>query len=123
MTLALVAMTAAAYGYFRWAGYYLFMGGWTLGFLTLTPLILKAMMFDRQPLIGLLLIGMKIILLLLAFIVLGHWSRSEPSVKVLGTALVAGAVTPLVVVVLRALGGAIEPQRETKKPMTEEGKP
>jgi hypothetical protein len=116
-------MTAAAYGYLHWAGYYLFMGGWTLGFLTLTPLILKAMLFDRQPLVGLLLIGMKIILLLVALVVLSHWSRSEPSVKVLGTALVAGGVTPLVVVVLRALGGALEPQPETKKPKTEEGKP
>lgn len=115
-------MTATAYGYPRWGGYYLFMGVWSLGFLSLTPLILKAMLFDRQPLIGLVLIGMKIILVLVAFIVLTHWSRSEPSVKVLGSALVAGAVTPLAVVVLRVLGGATEPRSEATKPKTE-GKP
>lgn len=123
LTLVLVAMTATAYGYPRWGGYYLFMGLGTLLFLGLTPLVLKAMLFDRRPAVGLLLIGAKVILLLVMFVALDAWSRREPGRLLLGTALVAGGVTPLAVVVLRVLGGAMGPQPDDGKSKREEGKP
>lgn len=121
-TLALVALTALTYGYPRWAGYYFFAGIWTLAFLSLTPLVLKAMMFDRRPLRGLGLIALKIALLALMMLTLMHWSADDKNVKVLGTGLVAGVTTPLLVIVLRVLGGALNP-RPTKPNNTTEGKP
>lgn len=120
LTVGLVAMTAAVYGYPRWGGYYLFAGVWMLTFLSLTPLILKAMMFDRRAGVGLGLIALKILLLGAMIGVLSFWSRREASRLVLGTALAAGLVTPLLVVVLRVLGGALGPQSEKPKSMTEE---
>jgi hypothetical protein len=109
VTLALVAMTAAVYWSPAWAGYYLFAGSWTVVFLGLTPLIVKAFMFDRRPLRGLAYVAGKIAWLAVAVLVLAHWSRGQASQLLFGTALVAGVTTPLLVILLRALGAM--PQR------------
>lgn len=104
ITLGLVASVAAVYWSPAWAGYYLFAGVWALLFLGLSPLVLKAFMFDRRPLWGVLLLGAKLVLMGLMFVVCLHWSRTESNKVLLGSALVAGLSTLFVVLVLRAIG-------------------
>lgn len=104
VTLALVAMTAAVYWSPAWAGYYLVTGFWTVVFLGLTSLIIKAFLFDRRTLRGLAYVAGKIALLALALAVLIYWSPNQSNQILFGTALVAGVTTPLLVILLRALG-------------------
>lgn len=119
VTLALVAGFAIAYGYPRWAGYYLAAGVWALVFLGLTPLVIKAMMFDRRPLLGLGLLAGKFVWLGAMFALFLHWSRGGASAKTLGSALIAGVTTPLLVVVLRALGSLNRPSEANSISMRE----
>lgn len=119
VTLLLVTGFAAAYGYARWAGYYIAAGVWSLVFLGLTPLVIKAMMFDRRPLLGLALLVAKFFWLGAMFALFMHWSRGGASARVLGSALIAGVTTPLLVVVLRALGSLNRPPEDNLKSMRE----
>lgn len=107
-TLGLVAMTVAVYGHPAWGLIYLATGVWSLLFLALTPLIIKAFAFDRKPLRGILLIVLKIAWLALMFVSCLALSHSRVAGLVIQTALIAGITTPLAVVALRAAGGAQE---------------
>ena len=107
-TLILVTMTVTVYGIPAWAGYYLATGLWSLVFLALTPLIVKAIMFDRRPLAGLGLAAVKVVWLGLMLAFCLHWSAKAASPMVFKTALIAGVTTPLAVIVLRAVGAACE---------------
>jgi hypothetical protein len=104
VTLALVGMTVAVYWSRGWAIQYVASGLWTLGFLILTPLVMKALMFDGRPLTGLGLLMLKIGWLGLA-VALAVAGREQWVWRPL--ALVAGVTTPLAVLTLRALGRAI----------------
>lgn len=107
VTLVLVALVAATYFHAAlWAGQYLASGAWMLGFLGLTPLIIKALLFDGDVLRGIALVMVKMVLLGLMFAALWYWTRGTYDKLAFGSAIVSGGVTPFVVVLLRALGGA-----------------
>lgn len=106
LTLGLVALNVAVYWSPRWAGAYLLSGIWALVFFALTPLIIKSMMFERRPLRGLALIGLKVFWLLLLLIVLSMGVGEAAVGRLTITAVIAGLTTPLAVVFLRALGAA-----------------
>jgi hypothetical protein len=67
------------------------------------------MMFDRRPALGLALIAFKFCWLGLVFWAFVHWNRAGASARLPGSALIAGVTTPLAVIVLRAMGGALTP--------------
>ena len=112
----LVALTVAVYWSPLWAGRYLFSGIWALIFyslkakrddksiISLTPLILKAYLFDGRRWRGLILMGLKLLWMALLFAVCSYWPLAEGQQALDGSALVAGVTTPLIVVVLRVLG-------------------
>jgi len=76
--------------------------------LGLTPLIVKALVFDRRRMLGLALLAGKLAWAAMFIIVCWHWSRGETHPVRLGSALLAGVTTPFVVLVLRAVGAAME---------------
>ena len=104
ITLGLVALTVAVYWSRAWAGWYLVSGVWAVVFFALTPLIIKALVFDRRLLAGLSLTALKLIWLGLMLGLCLYATRAGQDSTRLGSALLAGVSTPLVVVVLRALG-------------------
>jgi len=107
-TMLCVALIAASCKSPSWAGWYLLAGGWALVFFSLTPLILKEMLFDRRKGRALGLIGLKLAWMgLMTGICWAGASRPGASTAIFGTALVAGITTPLAVVVLRAFGTVI----------------
>ncbi len=108
LTLALVFLNAWVYFDRGWAYRYLFTGIWTLLFLGLTPLILKEMLFTRRVLHAFALIGAKLLLLALMVAAFVVWSKAKPGAASLGSSLTAGVSTPLVVIVLRAIGSQMK---------------
>lgn len=122
ITLGLVGAMAAVYlQNFTWAGLYVFCAVAALVFFGLTPLIVKSMLVDRRMLTGALLILMKIAWLGVIFAVLNYWTGlldDVPRVQT-GSAMIAGITTPLIVLVLRALGrpgGAGQAENGRDKP-------
>lgn len=115
VVLVLVAAWALKLGYHAWAAAYLFAGVWVTAFLTLTPLIIKAFMFDRRPLAGLVYGAGKLVLLAILVIVLSRITGSPRGQLVSGTAVIAGLTTPLLVVTLMAVGRLLNPP-EAKTP-------
>ena len=104
VTIVLVALCAGVYRSLPWAGVYLAAALWSLGFFAITPFIFKAMLFDRRTGRGRLLIALKLFWMSL-MLLFGWWIGTLGLDRTLtGSALVAGVVTPLVVVTLRVLG-------------------
>lgn len=108
ITLALVALNAWVYFDRDWAYRYFFAGIWTLAFLGLTPLILKEILFTRRLLNALGLIGAKLILLGIMLGACIVWSNARPGALNFGSSLIAGVSTPLIVVLLRAIGSQMK---------------
>lgn len=111
IALVLVALNAWIYFDRGWALRYLFTGVWALLFLGLTPLILKTMMFDRRLPRALGLIAAKMALIGLMIAACIWWSGGKASPVGFGSSLAAGVSTPLVVVVLRAIGAQTKSSR------------
>ena len=107
VTMVLVALNVAVYINPVWAGWYLVAGAWAMVFFTLTPLILKELLFDRRRGRAIWLVAAKLAWMGLMVGICMVGSRSEAGGKVFGTALVAGITTPLGVVLLRTLGAAM----------------
>lgn len=111
VTLFLVALSARVYFNGGWAMRYFFSGVWTLMFLGLTPLILKAMIFDQNILLAFALIAAKLALIGVMIAVCIWWSGKNANAVGFGSSLTAGVSTPLVVVVLRAIGAQMKSPR------------
>jgi hypothetical protein len=122
VTSLLVALTVAVYWSPLWAGRYLFSGIWALVFFSLTPLIIKAFLFDGRSLRGLALLGLKLLWVGLMFVVCFNWPLAEGREILDGSALVAGVTTPLLVVTLRAIG-AMTCQNNTEPDKAPESEP
>lgn len=110
VALALVALNAAVYFDRAWAGRYLFAGVWTLLFLGLTPLILKELLFAPQRLLRAFgLVGVKLALIAVMIAACLYWTRPGAATPAgFGSSLAAGVSTPLVVLVLRAIGSQMK---------------
>jgi hypothetical protein len=107
-----VASMAALYFDPLWGWQYLLTALWALVFYTLTPLILKALMFDGRTLLGLGLMVGKLIWMGLIFWVISGWATAGDSRGVVVTGVLAGILTPLAVVSLRLIGRHLSgPQR------------
>ena len=106
ITSLLVAAFAAVYFSRAWAGRYLASGAWALGFFTLTPLMLKAFLFDHNPFAGMAWLGAKLAAMALALYGITPWA-GEVRGPALGSALPAGVSTPLLVAGLRVAGRAL----------------
>lgn len=97
-----------------WALHYLMFGFWSLGFFGLSGFLIKAMMFDRRPLKGFAFIAGKFLLLALAGVYLAN-AAPEGGERGLNRMLfgtLAGMLTPLAVVVLRAVGAMMGPGKD-----------
>lgn len=99
-----------------WGGFYLFFALWALGLFSLTALILRSLDHKWRAL-G--LTALKLPCLGLAFVAFKVAMDLPPAGRidrVLGIAIFAGVVTPLLVFVLRALGVVSETLRATHAP-------
>lgn len=98
--VSLVAAGAAALGEFRWAAMYWLASAWALVFFVLTPLVFRAMLFERKPLAGLGWLAVK--LGWLALMAIGCWrlDLAPEAGRSLGCALLASTVTTLLVVAI-----------------------
>jgi hypothetical protein len=111
ITLGLVALYAAVYGSLGWGMWYLLAGLWAVVLFALTPLILKAALFDHRPGRALGLVAAKLgwMTLILAGLWIDHPGLTQGS---FAGALIAGVSTPLAVVLLRAIGAAMAGRQE-----------
>ena len=114
VTVLLVALFASVYVGGSWAARYLFAGLWALVFFALTPLIFKAMLFERKTVVGLAWIALKFLWLGVLFAVCYWWALGEQSTPGEAMALVAGLTTPLAVAALRGIGISMQ-GRDKKK--------
>lgn len=116
ITTCLAALFSAVYYDPAWAGRYLFFGVWALAFHALFPLIFKAMM-NRNRALGFALIMLKVMMLASVLVVVQLWPFPEGEARrpqVL--AMLFGVSTPLVVLVLRALGFMMELSKKSGQP-------
>lgn len=90
-----------------WGTCYLATGIWSTCFLGMTPAIIKVLVLDRRIGLGMGLVVAKLALILLAVLVALNWPKDLGEPMQVATAIVAGVGTPLLVLVLRALGAAM----------------
>ena len=102
----LVAAVAVMMGELRWAGLYWLASAWALVFFILTPLVFKSMLVDRNRLAGLGWLAAK--LGWLAVMAFGCWrlNLAPEAGRMLGSALLAGTLTTLVVMAGVAIAAA-----------------
>lgn len=105
LTTVLIAMFSAVYYSPVWSVRYLLVALWSLGFFALTPLILKAFIFDRNLAAGGLLCLAKLAWIAAMVWIVGSWG-AVPQGPGLGIAMIAGVTTPLLVAGLRLAGAA-----------------
>jgi hypothetical protein len=111
VTAALVALFAAVYFDRSWAVRYLLTALWSLGFFGITPMIFKTILLEKRPLAGIGWILFKLLWVALMIWMVSRWAAIARG-PMLGSALIAGVTTPLLVAGLR-LGGA---SMQTSKP-------
>jgi hypothetical protein len=102
---ALVTASAASMGWVVWGWWFAAAAIWALVFLGLTPLILRMMLFERRPLAGLLLMGIKLVWLGLMVLALMGGPGDALGSRAQLAAVIAGMTTPLAVVALWAMLG------------------
>jgi hypothetical protein len=104
VTSLVVASTAAVYFDPAWGWQYLLTALWALVFFSLTPLILKTLLFEERRMLGLALVVGKLVWMALIFWVMSGWSAATESRGTVVASLLAGILTPLAVVSLRLVG-------------------
>ena len=119
ITTLLVATVAALKFDAGWGWRYMQASLWVLIFFGLTALILKALLFERRMVLGFALMAVKFAWLFVLIALFGHWTAQPLSMVALGSSVVAGIATPLVVVTLRVLGSFKFQPRAARHHVTE----
>lgn len=111
VTSLLVGLFSAVYYDLLWGARYLLFSLWSIIFFSLTGLIFKHLLFQRNSLLGIAFIGMKLGSLGALFAVILIWPFEGPMAKAHVIAMILGITTPFAVLVLRTLGLMMSPQR------------
>lgn len=99
-----VALGLAVYHSPQAAGRYLIFAWWSVGFFTLTGLILRQMVIARNRKAALGFIVLKLLSLAAIFGVMIFWPIGEATRRAEGLAMFLGIATPFFVLILRVLG-------------------
>lgn len=124
VSAALVGLMIAVYFSMEVGARYVFFALWSVSFFATTGLIFKYLLFSRSRLRGMLAVAAKLGLLVLVYAVLFGWpipgSAHERAHMI---AMVAGVTTPLVVLVLRAMGWAMDQNKQERARRSAPGAP
>lgn len=111
---SLVALCVAVYVAMDVGARYLFFALWALAFFCTTGLIFKNLLFNKSRIKGLAAVAAKLGLLVAVYAVLWVWPIQGEHTRAHMIAMVAGVTTPLVVLVLRALGWAMDQNKKQR---------
>lgn len=116
VTAVLVALCLSVYLQMEVGARYLFFALWSLAFFASTGLIFKNLLFHQNRLMGLGAVALKLGLLVAVYAALWAWPIQGDSARAQMMSMVAGVTTPLVVLILRALGWAMDNRNNGKNP-------
>lgn len=126
---AVVIVTVALFAFVKfnraWAGYYLLFGFWSLGFFSLTALMIKAMLLDRRPRMGIFFVGLKLAMMIAAaafLMIAAPTAAGGESGNIEATGVVAGTLTPFLTLILRVFGAMLGPGKSPIEAARETGR-
>lgn len=112
VTTLLVALFSAYYYSPAWGGRYLVFAVWALVFFSLTGVIFQQLAFSTRRAVGFIYIMAKLAWMAVMFVILMVWPPNTEKGQAEVVAMLLGVSTPLIVLVLRALGFLMEASRK-----------